>query len=181
MSHADVRSELRGLDVQAASRSRSSTVLLKVPLTVIKGAHLPRLEPPRDAVEVECVVAYPPCHRALLRRRRALVCLALDTQVHDVVSADRAVVHHNVWRVRGAQRRAMSTREGGALQRAVMAVDDGVEEQKEQGRDRVTRAECIQQSSQMKRQHAARDDPARHATRSTRPPYTHASKPSPAW
>lgn len=72
------------------------SVLLELPLPVVQRAHLPGLEPPRDAVEVECVVADAPGHGALLRGGRCLVRLALDAQVHDVVPADGAVVHHNV-------------------------------------------------------------------------------------
>ena len=72
------------------------TVLLELPVPVVEGAHLPGLEPPGDAVEVEGVVAHPPGHRALLTGGRGLVGLALDAQVHDVVAADGAVVHHNV-------------------------------------------------------------------------------------
>ena len=51
---------------------------------------------PRDAVEVEGVVAHPPGHGALLAGGAGLVGLALDAQVHDVVPADGAVVHHDV-------------------------------------------------------------------------------------
>ena len=72
------------------------TVLLELPVPVVEGAHLPGLEPPGDAVEVEGVVAHPPGHRALLTGGRGLVGLALDAQVHDVVAADGAVVHNDV-------------------------------------------------------------------------------------
>ena len=51
---------------------------------------------PGDAVEVEGVVAHPPGHGALLAGGAGLVGLALDAQVHDVVPADGAVVHHDV-------------------------------------------------------------------------------------
>ena len=42
------------------------------------------------------MIAHPPGHSALLASGTGLVGLALDAQVHDVVPADRAVVHHNV-------------------------------------------------------------------------------------
>ena len=71
-------------------------VLLELPVPVVEWADLPGLEPPRDAVEVEGVVAHAPRDRALLRRGRCLVCLALDAEIHDVVAADGAVVHHDV-------------------------------------------------------------------------------------
>ena len=41
-------------------------VLLELPVSVVKGADLPGLEPSGDAVEVEGVVAHPPGHCALL-------------------------------------------------------------------------------------------------------------------
>ena len=47
-------------------------------------------------MEVEGVVAHPPGHSALLAGGAGLVGLALDAQVHDVVPADGAVVHHDV-------------------------------------------------------------------------------------
>ncbi len=71
-------------------------VLLELPVPVVEGTDLARLEPPRDAVEVEGVVAHAPGHGALLARGRGLVRLALDAQIHDVVAADGAVVHHDI-------------------------------------------------------------------------------------
>ena len=71
-------------------------VLLELPVSVVKGADLPGLEPSGDAVEVEGVVAHAPRDGALLGGRRRLVGLALDAQVHDVVPADGAVVHDDV-------------------------------------------------------------------------------------
>ena len=71
-------------------------VLLELPVSVVQGADLPGLQPPGDAVEVEGVVAHPPGHGALLAGGAGLVGLALDAQVHDVVPADGAVVHHDV-------------------------------------------------------------------------------------
>ena len=41
---------------------------------------------PGDAVEVECVVTHPPGHGALLAGGTRLVSLALDAQIHDVVT-----------------------------------------------------------------------------------------------
>ena len=51
---------------------------------------------PGDAVEVECVVAHPPGHGTLLASGAGLVGLTLDAEVHDVVPADGAVVHHDI-------------------------------------------------------------------------------------
>ena len=47
-------------------------------------------------MKVEGMVTHPPGHGALLARLAGLVGLALDAQVHDVVPADGAVVHHDV-------------------------------------------------------------------------------------
>ena len=47
-------------------------------------------------MEVKGVVTHAPGHGALLAGGAGLVGLALDAQVHDVVPADGAVVHHNV-------------------------------------------------------------------------------------
>ena len=68
------------------------TVLLELPVPVIQRTDLSSLEPPGDAMEVEGVVAHASSHGALLGSGRRLVGLALDTEVHDAVSADGAVV-----------------------------------------------------------------------------------------
>ena len=54
-------------------------------------------------MEVEGVVAHPPGHGALLAGGAGLVRLTLDAQVHDVVPADGAVVHHDVPGPQGAR------------------------------------------------------------------------------
>lgn len=77
-------------------RANSSAILLELPVAVIERANLPRLQPAADAVEVERVVAHTPRNRALVRCRGCLVGLALDAQVHDVVAADRAIIHDNI-------------------------------------------------------------------------------------
>ena len=79
-----------------------SPVFLEFPVPVAQGAHVPGLEPPGDAVEVEGVVTHPPGHGALLAGGAGLVCLTLDAQVHDVVPADGAVVHYYVPGPQGA-------------------------------------------------------------------------------
>jgi len=42
------------------------------------------------------VIAHSPCHSTLLARGGALVGLALDAQLHDVVTADGAVVYNDI-------------------------------------------------------------------------------------
>lgn len=54
------------------------------------------LEPAGDAVEVEGVVALAPGNSALLRLAAALVRLAFDAQLHQVVPADGTVFHLDV-------------------------------------------------------------------------------------
>jgi hypothetical protein len=91
-------------------------LLLEFPLPVVQRADLPGLQPPWNTVEVESMlqrttifiiwgdnnmsdgtyVANSPGNSALVTRSRSLVRLALNAQVHDVVSADGAVVHDNV-------------------------------------------------------------------------------------
>jgi len=80
-------------------RSKShilTAVFLELPIPIVERADLPCLEPSRDAMEVEGVVANTPSHCALLARCGCLVCLTLDAKVHDVISADSAIVHDDV-------------------------------------------------------------------------------------
>jgi hypothetical protein len=52
---------------------------VELPLSIVERAHLPRLEPAGDAVEVEGVVADTPGHGALFAGGRGLVGLAFYT------------------------------------------------------------------------------------------------------
>lgn len=45
---------------------------------------------------MEGMVAYAPGNSALFARSRGLVCLTLDTEVHDVIAADGTVVDNDV-------------------------------------------------------------------------------------
>merc|ERR1719384_1185630 len=77
-------------------RPCSPPILLKLPLAIVQGADLPSLQPTRDAMKVEGVIADAPSHGALLAGVGTLVRLALNAQIHDVVPADGAIVHDNV-------------------------------------------------------------------------------------
>lgn len=73
-----------------------ATVLLKLPVSVIERADLTGLEPARDAMEVEGMITDTPSHGTLLTGGRSLVGLALDAQIHDMVSADGTVVDDDI-------------------------------------------------------------------------------------
>jgi len=47
-------------------------------------------------VEVKGVIADSPCHSALFVCSSALIRLTFDTKIHDVVSADGAVINDNI-------------------------------------------------------------------------------------
>lgn len=80
----------------SSDKLASVSILLEHPLSVVQRAHLPGPEPSVYAVEVECVIAAPPRHSALLLEPRRLVGLAFDAHVHDMITADCTVVHLNV-------------------------------------------------------------------------------------
>ena len=67
-------------------------VFLELPIPVVKRTNLSSLQPTGDAVEVEGMIAHPPGNCALLTGSACLVCLALNAQVHDVVSEEAGVV-----------------------------------------------------------------------------------------
>lgn len=73
----------------------SSSVLLELPFAIVEGTDLARLEPARDTVEMESVVTCAPCYGAF-PCGGCLIGLALDTEVHDVVATDGAVVDSKV-------------------------------------------------------------------------------------
>ena len=73
-----------------------SAVLEIFPLAIVEWTDLPSLEPARDAVEVKDVLTDAPSDCALFIGSWPLISLTLDALVHDVVPADRAVVHLNV-------------------------------------------------------------------------------------
>lgn len=73
------------------------TIFLEVPFTIVQRADLTRLQPTWDAMEVEGVVANAPGNGALLAGGRCLIRLAFDAEVHDVVTANGAIVDNDIW------------------------------------------------------------------------------------
>ena len=71
-------------------------ILLELPLAVVQRTDLSGFEPSGDTVEVEGMVADAPGHSALLAGGARLVGLTLDAQIHYVVAANGAVVHHDI-------------------------------------------------------------------------------------
>lgn len=57
--------------------------------------------PTHNVVGTRTYVADTPCHSALLTRSRSLIRLTVDAKVHDVISADGAVVYHDIPRPQG--------------------------------------------------------------------------------
>ena len=76
---------------------------MELPFFVVKRADDPRLEPPRDAVEVEGVVADSPGSGALLICIANGVSLAVNAGLHNVVLADGAVVDVDVYNKEGCE------------------------------------------------------------------------------
>jgi len=74
----------------------SSPILLQLPFTVVERTYISSLEPARDAMEVECVVTNTPGSSAFFTGGRDLICLAINAQVHDMVSANCTVVDDDV-------------------------------------------------------------------------------------
>jgi len=73
-----------------------STILLELPVSVVEGADLTRLQPAGNAVEMESVITNTPGNGALLARSGCLVCLTLDTEIHNVIPADSTVIDDDV-------------------------------------------------------------------------------------
>lgn len=77
------------------------SVSLKLPFAIVQRTHLARLQPARNAVKMERMIADAPSHGTLLAGGGRLIRLALDAQVHDVVATDGTVVDYNVPRPNG--------------------------------------------------------------------------------
>ena len=71
-------------------------VLLKFPFAIIERTHLAGFQPSANAVKVEGMIAYSPSNCALLAGRTSLISLTFNAKIHDVVPANRTVIHHDI-------------------------------------------------------------------------------------
>ena len=74
----------------------SVSVLLELPFFVVKGTHRSSLQPSRNAMEVEGMVALTPGRRAVSLAFRHLRSLAVDAGLHDVVLANGTVINMDI-------------------------------------------------------------------------------------
>ena len=72
------------------------TVFLEFPITVIERANLTSFQPPRDTMEMKCMVAHSPSHGTFFWGYGGLISLAFNAQIHDVVSTNGTIVDNNV-------------------------------------------------------------------------------------
>ena len=70
---------------------------MELPFFIVERAHDSGLQPSRDAVEVERVIANSPRSGALFLGIGNRVCLAINAGFHDMILADRAVVNMNIY------------------------------------------------------------------------------------
>ena len=93
----DNRLEWAILHVSSFSgRLLSFTVTIEVPFSVVKRADRSSLKPTWYAVEMESVVAHTPSLITLFLRICHLIGLAIDTGLHDMISADGTIIHVDV-------------------------------------------------------------------------------------
>lgn len=71
-------------------------IFLEFPLSVVQWTHLPRFEPPRDAVEMKSMITDSPRNSTLFRSSRRLVGLTFNAKIHNVVPADGTVINYNI-------------------------------------------------------------------------------------
>jgi hypothetical protein len=74
----------------------STTPLLVLPLLVVERAHLTRLQPSADTVEVKGMIAHTPGNGTFLRLSRELISLAINAEIHNVVPTNGACIDLNI-------------------------------------------------------------------------------------
>ena len=72
------------------------TIFLKFPVTIIQWANLTSFQPSGDTMEMKGMITHSPSHCALFRGYRSLIGLAFNAQIHDMVSANGAIINDNV-------------------------------------------------------------------------------------
>jgi len=69
---------------QLSSKNYSPTISLIVPLSCIQWTSVSRLEPTRDTMEVECMIASAPCDITFICTIRILVGITFNARLHDI-------------------------------------------------------------------------------------------------
>lgn len=86
----------RCIKVYYEYKNKSMSILLEFPFSIVQWADTSSFQPPWYAMEMKRMVADAPGHSALVRGSRGLICLAFYTKVHNMISADGAVVHYYI-------------------------------------------------------------------------------------
>ena len=81
------------LDAQLNYEVQSLAILVEVPLFIIEGADRSRSQPPRNAVEMEGMIADAPRYCALFCSICHLVRLTVNAWLHDVVLANGTIIN----------------------------------------------------------------------------------------
>ena len=71
-------------------------ILLELPITVIQRTDLTSFQPAGNTMKVESMIAHAPSHGTFFRSHGSLIRLAFDAKIHDVVSANGAIVNDDV-------------------------------------------------------------------------------------
>lgn len=71
-------------------------IFLEFPFAVVERTDLTGLQPAGNAMKVEGVIANTPGNSTLFAGGTGLICLALNTKVHNMIPADRTVVYDNI-------------------------------------------------------------------------------------
>ena len=83
-------------EILSKNRDNLMTVFLEFPITIVQRTNLSGFEPSWNTMEVEGVITHSPSDCTFFGGHRGLIGLAFNAEVHDVVAADGAVVHHDI-------------------------------------------------------------------------------------